>query len=117
MKIKGILRENAITLPELKEELLNVEAARLEKGKEMSYELRRSIEHANQITKTSAERSQELVQALLQLDKVKPDVAYRIANVMPRTRDEVRAVFGRDKFSHTPEELDEIIDLVISHFR
>ena len=117
MKIKGILRENAITLPELKEELLNVEAARLEKGKEMSYELRRSIEHANQITKTSAERSQELVQALLQLDKVKPDVAYRIANVMPRTRDEVRAAFGRDKFSHTPEELDEIIDLVISHFR
>ena len=117
MKIKGILRENAITLPELKEELLNVEAARLEKGKEMSYELRRSIEHANQITKTSAEKSKELVQALLQLEKVKPDVAYRIANVMPRTRDEVRAAFGRDKFSHTPEELDEIIDLVISHFR
>lgn len=49
MKIKGILQEKAITLPELKEELLNVEAARLEKGKEMSYELRRSIEHANQI--------------------------------------------------------------------
>ncbi|KAF5091647.1 RNA polymerase Rpb4 family protein [Methanospirillum sp. J.3.6.1-F.2.7.3] len=117
MKIKGILQEKAITLPELKEELLNVEAARLEKGKEMSYELRRSIEHANQISKTSAEKSAELVQALLQLDKVKPDVAYRIASVMPRTRDEVRAVFGRDKFSHTPEELDAIIDLVISHFR
>jgi len=117
MKIKGILQEKAITLPELKEELLNVEAARLEKGKEMSYELRRSIEHANQISKTSAEKSRELVQALKQLDKVKSDVAFRIASVMPRTRDEVRAVFGRDKFSHTPEELDVIIDLVITHFR
>ncbi|HPY59352.1 MAG TPA: RNA polymerase Rpb4 family protein [Methanospirillum sp.] len=117
MKIKGILQENAITLPELKEELLNVEAARLEKEKEMSYELRRSIEHANQISKTSAEKSRELVQALKQLDKVKSDVAFRIASVMPRTRDEVRAVFGRDKFSHTPEELDVIIDLVITHFR
>ena len=116
MKIKGILQEKAITLPELKEELLNVEAARLEKGKEMSYELRRSIEHANQISKTSAEKSAELVQALVQLDKVKPDVAYRLASIMPRTRDEVRAVFGRDKFSHTPEELDAIIDLVITHF-
>jgi len=117
MKIKGILQENAITLPELKEELLNVEAARLEKEKEMSYELRRSIEHANQISKTSAEKSRELVQALKQQDKVKADVAFRIASVMPRTRDEVRAVFGRDKFSHTPEELDVIIDLVITHFR
>lgn len=116
MKIKGILQEKAITLPELKEKLLNVEALRLEKGKEMSYELRRSIEHANQISKTSAEKSAELVQALVQLDKVKPDVAYRLASIMPRTRDEVRAVFGRDKFSHTPEELDAIIDLVITHF-
>lgn len=93
-----------------------MEALRLEKGKEMSYELRRSIEHANQISKTSAEKSAELVQALVQLDKVKPDVAYRLASIMPRTRDEVRAVFGRDKFSHTPEELDAIIDLVITHF-
>ena len=84
MKIKGILQETAITLPELKEELLNVEAARLEKSKEMPYELRRSIEHANQISKTSAEQSAELVQALIQLDKVKPDVAYRIASIMPR---------------------------------
>ena len=116
MKIKGVIQENPITLPELKEELLNVEAARLEKGKEMSYELRRSIEHANQIAKTSSEKSRQLIEELLKLDKMKPDIAFRLANTMPRTRDEVRAVFGRDKFAHTPEELDEIIDLVISHF-
>ena len=116
MKIKGVLQEQVITLPELKEELLNVEAARQENGKEMSYELRRSIEHANQISKTSRDMSARLAVALTQLDKVKPDVAYRISSIMPRTRDEVRAVFGKDKYSHTPEELDVIIDLVISHF-
>ncbi len=116
MKIKGIIQEDAITVPELKEALLNVEAVRLEKGKEMSYELRRSIEHANQISRTSAAKSRSLVEAVLQLEKVKPDVALRIANTMPRTRDEVRAVFGRDKFAHTTEELDQIIDLVITHF-
>ena len=43
-------------------------------------------------------------------------MALRIANTMPRTRDEVRAVFGKDKFAHTTEELDQIIDLVITHF-
>ena len=116
MKIKGIIREDAITVPELKEELLNVEAVRLERGKEMSYELRRSIEHANHISRTSAGKSRSLVEALLQVEKVKPDVALRLANIMPRTRDEVRAVFGKDKFAHTPEELDKIIDLVMTHF-
>ncbi len=116
MKIKGVLEETMVTLPELKEELLNVEAVRLEKEKEMPYELRRSIEHANQISKTSSERSRELVDALLVLNKMKPDIALRIANVMPRTRDEVRAIFGRDKFAHTTEELDEIVELVMTHF-
>ena len=116
MKIKGIIREEAITLPKLKEELLNVEAVRLDRGKEMSYELRRSIEHANQITHTSSEKARDLTEKLIQLDKVKPDVAFRIANIMPKTRDEVRAVFGKDKFAHTPEELDSIIDLVMTHF-
>ncbi|HWQ67041.1 MAG TPA: RNA polymerase Rpb4 family protein [Methanospirillum sp.] len=116
MKIKGIIKQDAITIPELKEDLLNVEAVRLEKGKEMSYELRRSIEHANQISRTSAGKSRNLVEALLLVDKVKPDVAYRIANTMPRTRDEVRAAFGKDKFAHTTEELDQIIDLVMTHF-
>jgi DNA-directed RNA polymerase subunit F len=116
MKIKGIIREDAITVPEFKEELLNVEAVRLERGKEMSYELRRSIEHANQIARTSAGKSRSLVEALLQVEKVKPDVALRIANTMPRTRDEVRAVFGKDKFAHTSEEIDQILDLVMTHF-
>jgi DNA-directed RNA polymerase subunit F len=116
MKIKGIISEQAITVSELKEELLNVEAVRLEKEKEMSYELRRSIEHANQIARTSSGKSRELVEALLRVEKVKPDVALRIANIMPRTRDEVRAVFGRDKFAHSTEELDQIVDLVMTHF-
>ena len=116
MKIKGVIREDAITVPELKEELLNVESVRLEKGKEMSYELRRSIEHANQTARTSAAKSRDLVGELLKVEKVKPDVALRIANTMPRTRDEVRAVFGKDKFAHTVEEIDQILDLVITHF-
>lgn len=117
MKMKGILTETLITLPELKEELLNVEAIRQEKEKEMSYELRRSIEHANQVSRTSAEKSRDLVQELLKLDKIKPEIAYRIANTLPRTRDEVRSIFGKDKFIHTPEELDIIVDLCLTHFR
>lgn len=116
MKVKGVLEEEKITLPELKEELLNVEASRLGKEKEMIFELRRSIEHANQVSHTSSTKSRELVDKLLELDKMKPDIAYQIANVMPKTRDEVRAIFGRDKFiTHTTEDLDQIVELVAIH--
>ncbi len=116
MKVKGIISEEKVTLPELKEILIKVESERLEASKEMSYELRKSIEHANQLSKTSAERSRDLVESLLKLEKMKPDIAYRIANIMPRTRDELRAIYAKEKYTLTGEELDGIIDIVTAHF-
>jgi len=93
-----------------------VEAARLESGDEMSYELRKSIEHANHLSKTSAEKARALVAELMKLEKMKEDIAYRIANLMPRTRDELRAIYAKERFNLTTEELDEILELVMTHF-
>ena len=116
MKVKAVLSEERITLSELREQLQAMEARRIESGKEMPYELRKSIEHANNLAKTSPEKSRDLVNALLSLDKMKPDIAFRIANVMPRTRDELRAVYAKEKFTLSGEDLDTIINLVKTHF-
>lgn len=116
MNVKGVISEERVTLPELREILLRVEAERLESGKEMSYELRRSIEHANNLAKTSGEQSRKLVTELLALEKIKPDIAFRIANVMPRTRDELRAIYAKEKYSLTTDELDAILTIVKPYF-
>ncbi|MDD1715866.1 MAG: RNA polymerase Rpb4 family protein [Methanolinea sp.] len=116
MKVKGIISEEKITLPELREVLMKVESERIEAEKEMSYELRKSIEHANKLSKTSAEKSRLLVTELLKLEKMKPDIAFRIANAMPRTRDELRAVYAKEKFTMSGEDLDIIIEIVKTHF-
>ncbi|MFA7562395.1 MAG: RNA polymerase Rpb4 family protein [Methanoculleus sp.] len=116
MKVKRVVSEERMLLPELRDTLLTVEAARLESEEEMSYELRKSIEHANQLSKTSSERARALVAELLKLEKMKEDIAYRIANLMPRTRDELRAIYAKERFNLTAEELDEILDLVMTHF-
>jgi DNA-directed RNA polymerase subunit F len=116
MKVKGISSEERVALPEVRETLLSIEARRLDEGEEMSYELRKSIEHANLLAKTSADNARDLVEELQKLEKMKPDIAYRIANVMPRTRDELRAIYAKERFTLSGEELDEIIDLVMAHF-
>ncbi|HOS81617.1 MAG TPA: RNA polymerase Rpb4 family protein [Methanolinea sp.] len=116
MKVKAIIREERITLPELREVLSKVEAERIEAGREMSYELRKSIEHANLLSKTTSEKSRLLVTELQKLEKMKPDIAFRIANIMPRTRDELRAIYAKEKYTLQPEELDTIIELVKAHF-
>ncbi|MDK2862448.1 RNA polymerase Rpb4 family protein [Methanoculleus receptaculi] len=116
MKVKRVVSEERILLPDVRDILLAVEAARLESGDEMSYELRKSIEHANHLSKTSAEKARALVAELMKLEKMKEDIAYRIANLMPRTRDELRAIYAKERFNLTTEELDEILELVMTHF-
>jgi len=116
MKVKGIISEEKVTLPEMRSVLLRVESERLAAEKEMSYEFRRSIEHANQLSKTDPEKSRDLVAELIKMEKMKPEIAYRIANIMPKTRDEVRAIFAKERFTLSPEEIDSIIELVITHY-
>ena len=43
MKVKGIISEEKVTLPEMRDVILGVESERLAAEKEMSYEFRRSI--------------------------------------------------------------------------
>ena len=116
MKVKGITSEEKVTLPELRGVLLGVESERIAAEKEMTYEFRRSMEHVNQLAKTAPEKSRDLVNQLLKLEKMKPEIAYRIANLMPKSRDEVRAIFAKERFTLAPEELDTIIELVMAHF-
>jgi DNA-directed RNA polymerase subunit F len=116
MKVKGIISEERVTLPEMREVLLGVESQRVAAEKEMSYEFRRSVEHANQLAKTTPEKARTLVAELLKMEKMKPEIAYRIANIMPKTRDEVRAIFAKERYTLSPEELDKIIEQVMAHF-
>jgi len=116
MKVKGIVSEEKVTLPEVREVLLRVESERIAAEKETSYEFRRSIEHANALARTTPEKARALVADLQQMEKMKPEIAYRIANIMPKTRDEVRAIFAKERFTLSPEELDKIIELVMTHF-
>jgi DNA-directed RNA polymerase subunit F len=116
MKVKAIISEEKVTLPQVREILLGVESQRIAAEKEMAYEFRRSIEHANQLAKTPPEKSQALVAELQKLEKMKPEIAYRITNIMPRTRDELRAIYAKERFTLSPEELDSILEIVTSHF-
>ena len=116
MKVKAVISEERVTLPEIRSVLLRVESERLAAEKEMSYEFRRSMEHANTLSKTDPEKARDLVAELVKMEKMKPEIAYRIANIMPKTRDEVRAIFAKERYTLTPEELDKIIELVMTHF-
>jgi DNA-directed RNA polymerase subunit F len=112
MIVKEVLSEELLTLAEVRELLINIAEERRERGLEVEYGFRKALHHAEQFSKVSAEKSRELVNKLLELEKMKPAIAVRIADILPQSRDEVRSIYAKEKYTLNNEELDTILDYV-----
>jgi DNA-directed RNA polymerase subunit F len=110
---KEKVEEEYLTTAEAKELLADVEQERaLDEDREMPYELARAIDHVNRFATLDPEESRELVEELLELDKVDEPTAFKIADVLPKDRDELRAVYAQERYTLSGDELDDILGVV-----
>lgn len=113
---KAVLEEELLTVPEAKELLAEIETERAgDEDRELRYELARAIDHVNRFAVLDLEESRELVAELEELEYVEEPVAYKVANLLPRTRTELRAVFAQERYALDGEELDTILDIVAKY--
>lgn len=113
---KETLDEQYLTVSEAKEHLEEIEAERAtDEDRELRYELARAVEHVNRFAVLEAEESRELVAELEELEKVDEKTAYKIADLLPRNRDELRSVFAQERYTLDGDELDEILDVVVKY--
>ena len=113
---KEKLDEEYLTAAEVKEELQSVEEQRAaDEDRELRYELARAIEHVNRFALLDAEESRELVERRKELDKVDNPTAHKIADLLPRDRDELRTVYAQERYSLSGDELDAILDIVAEY--
>ena len=119
MKVKKIISEEMMSLPELRKVLISIRDQRTGGNSEtetsartMSYELRKSIDHADSLGKCTPETAQKIVDELNGLEKMKPEIAYRIVNIMPQSLDEIRAIYAKERFTLLTEDMDQILDIL-----
>lgn len=113
---KEIVDEEFLTIAETKELLAEIEAERgADPDHEMRYELARAIEHVNRFAELEADEARELVNDLADLEKVSPPIAIKIADLLPRDRDELRAIYAQERYSLDGDELDEILNVVAQY--
>ncbi|MFB6079455.1 MAG: RNA polymerase Rpb4 family protein [Haloferacaceae archaeon] len=108
--------EEYLTVAEVKALLAEVERERAaDEDREMRYELARAIEHVNRFAVLDPEESRELVAELREFEKVDEPTAYKIADLLPEDRNELRAVFAQRRYALDGDELDEILDAVAKY--
>jgi DNA-directed RNA polymerase subunit F len=120
MIVKEVLNESVLTLAEAKETLnalrTRSEVTKKKEGEEeeeeMRYERRKASEHITKFAKGGAKESRTLINELLGLAKMKELIAIRIADLMPKSPNEVRAIYAKERFTLTEADIEKILDCV-----
>ncbi len=111
MIVKSVLKEDLMTLAEVKEALDEIKLKRADE-EELGYELRRAMRHAELFAHGTAEESRRIVEELIKLEKMTPEIAVKIADIRPITKDELRAIYAKERFTLSEEELNGILEIV-----
>lgn len=111
MIVKSVLKEDLMTLAEVKEALDEIKLKRADE-EELGYELRRAMRHAELFAQGTADDSRRIVEELMKLEKMTAEIAVKIADIRPITKDELRAIYAKERFTLSEEELNGILEIV-----
>jgi DNA-directed RNA polymerase subunit F len=112
MTFKEVLEFEYITISEAKEIMEEIVKKRKERA-EITYPTRMALRHLTNFSKLPSDKAKQLVEELQELSFIqRKDIAVKIADILPRIPDEVRTIFAKERYSITPEEIEEILEIV-----
>ena len=101
-----------VSLPEVKNILKKIEK---ERG-ELIYEQRNALEHAQRFAKLSIKDSKELIKELQKLGNIDEGQANKVADLLPTTEDDVKAIFSKERYTPSGNEIKAILETVRKYY-
>ena len=101
-----------ISLAEVKKILTKVEKER----KVLLYEQRIALEHAQKFAKLPVTKTKALIEELKKVDGVEESHAYKIADMLPDTEDDIKTLFAKERVSISADSIKKIIELVEKYY-
>lgn len=83
--------------------------------KELNYEQKTALEHAEKFAILSAKQTKDLINDLKKLDHVEEIQAYKIADILPKTEDDLKAIFAKERYTPNDKEIKNILEVVKKH--
>ncbi|MFH2107013.1 MAG: RNA polymerase Rpb4 family protein [Candidatus Micrarchaeota archaeon] len=104
-----VTSSHPVSLAEV-EELLS---KRKKEDEELAYEQQQSLEHAEKFKKGSAKDAEKLVALITKNnEKISQETAVKIADIMPKKLETLKAILIKDKISLSDEEVDDVFKLL-----
>jgi DNA-directed RNA polymerase subunit F len=100
-------KSKIISIAEVKNILKKISKER----KELIYEQRIALEHAEIFAKLTAKQTKDLIAELMKLDHVEELHAYKIADILPKTEDDIKAIFAKERYTPNDKEIKNILEI------
>lgn len=100
------VEETPLSMPELKEKLLNIK-----KSKELGFRANKTLEYLNAFSKTQPKKAVEIKEKLKSLDiiRLKDRHITKIIDLMPQDAESLKVIFMQDNINVKPEDLDKVL--------
>jgi DNA-directed RNA polymerase subunit F len=101
-----------VSLSEVKNILKKVEKDR----KELLYEQKIALEHANKFAKLTEKKTKDLIKDLKNLEFIQEVHAYKIADILPTTEDDIKTIFAKERITLKENDIKSILDIIKKHY-
>ena len=97
-----------ISLSEVKNILKKVSKER----EEMLYEQRIALEHAQMFAKLPIKKTNDMIKELIELEFLGEANSYKIADLLPKSKDDLKTIFAKERITLGDNEVKAILDIV-----
>ena len=97
-------------------EVKNILKKMSKERKEVSYEQRIALEHAQKFAKLPVKKTQDLIKELKKLEHIEEIHAHKIADILPTTEDDIKSIFAKERFTLGENEIKDILKIVGKYY-
>ena len=112
------MTERYVTLAEVRDLLEEVAESRkgtaglLEDEDVLLASQKAALDHAQKVSTISLEDANKIIEEVSQIEEVTDAIAVKIADILPRYPDDVRAIFSKERINLTNDKINQIIEIV-----
>ena len=86
--------------------------SKLSEEQELNREQKIALEHSERVARLPPEKARELVERLMEIGKVEEKQACKMADLLPEVREEVVAIFAKETYIPSEEEIEQILEVI-----
>ncbi|MBQ7621836.1 MAG: hypothetical protein IJV47_01405 [Candidatus Methanomethylophilaceae archaeon] len=112
------MTERYVTLAEVRDLLEEVAESRKGTAGELEDEdvllasQKAALDHAQKVSNISLEDANKIIEEVSQIEEVTDVIAVKIADILPKYPEDVRAIFSKERINLSSDKINQIIEIV-----